>query len=107
MKSQAFFSEEKHILFRKEAHSDCFCVLSHSFTYPNLAPPQEKCLIGIIAYEYYVIQEAASLRGAATFENLQASNCVWKSVDFEQKTDQKYISSSFSLAQLVFGIYVH
>lgn len=52
-------------------------MLSHSFTYPmpTVASPREKCLFGIIAYEYYVKQEAASLRGAATFEKLQASNC--------------------------------
>lgn len=42
---------------------------------PTVASPREKCLFGIIAYEYYVKQEAASLRGAATFEKLQASNC--------------------------------
>lgn len=43
---------------------------------PTVASPQEECLFGIIAYEYYVRQEAASLfKGAAAFEKLQASNC--------------------------------
>lgn len=55
-----------------ESASVCFPTVLHI---PTVASPQEKCLFGIIAYEYYVKQKAASFRGAATFENLHASNC--------------------------------
>lgn len=62
MKSKALFPQRESVFGwgrgLTESAPVCFPTV---LPIPTVASPQEECLFGIIAYEYYVRQEAASL----------------------------------------------